>query len=76
MSFNTFRVSGNMALMLPIPNPAVVDVPGVSVDGLSALERWIETIAARPAAQRGIEVPMPVDRGEEATIKDARKMLV
>jgi glutathione S-transferase len=31
---------------------------GVSVDDLEHLLRWLATIAARPAAQRGLEVPM------------------
>ncbi|MFO7286251.1 MAG: glutathione S-transferase family protein [Gammaproteobacteria bacterium] len=30
---------------------------GVSIDGLPHLERWIDAIAERPAAQRGIAVP-------------------
>ena len=31
----------------------------VPVDGLTHLQRWIDAIAARPAAQRGIEIPPP-----------------
>ena len=31
----------------------------VPVDGLDHLQRWIDAIAARPAAQRGIEIPPP-----------------
>jgi glutathione S-transferase/GST-like protein len=31
----------------------------ISVDGLDHLQRWIDIIAARPAAQRGIEIPPP-----------------
>jgi GST-like protein len=31
---------------------------GVSVDGLDHLQRWLGAIAARPAAQRGLAVPM------------------
>ncbi|HCU89116.1 MAG TPA: glutathione S-transferase, partial [Gammaproteobacteria bacterium] len=31
----------------------------ISVDGLDHLQRWINIIAARPAAQRGIEIPPP-----------------
>ncbi len=30
---------------------------GVSIDGLPHLQRWLDAIAARPAAQRGIVVP-------------------
>ena len=31
---------------------------GVPVDGLGHLQRWLAAIAERPAAQRGLEVPM------------------
>ena len=31
----------------------------IPVDGLDHLQRWIDTIAARPAVQRGIELPPP-----------------
>ncbi len=31
----------------------------ISVDGLEHLQRWIDAIAARPAAQRGLEIPPP-----------------
>jgi glutathione S-transferase len=31
----------------------------IPVDGLTHLQRWIDAIAARPAAQRGIEIPPP-----------------
>ena len=30
---------------------------GISIDGLEHLKRWIDAIAARPAAQRGITIP-------------------
>ncbi len=49
---------------------------GVSVDGLSALQRWLAAIAARPAAQRGIKVPEPVKKDPAAAVEDGRKMLV
>ncbi|MGD8384229.1 MAG: glutathione S-transferase N-terminal domain-containing protein [Lysobacterales bacterium] len=49
---------------------------GVSVDGLSALQRWLAAIAARPAAQRGIQVPEPVKKDPAAAVEDGRKMLV
>jgi len=44
---------------------------GVSVDGLEHLQRWMERMAARPACQRGVDVPfrMPdlseIDSAEE-----------
>jgi glutathione S-transferase len=34
---------------------------GVSVDGLDSLQRWLEAIGARPAVQRGRDVPEPTD---------------
>jgi glutathione S-transferase len=37
---------------------------GVDIDGLDHLERWLAAIAARPAAQRGLDVPVHVDFDE------------
>ena len=37
------------------------DWAGVSVDGMPHLQRWIDAIAARPAVQKGIEVPGQLD---------------
>jgi len=34
---------------------------GVSVDGLPQFKRWMELIGARPAAQRGRNIPPPTD---------------
>jgi GST-like protein len=34
---------------------------GIKVDGLDALLAWVDRLAARPACQRGIAVPKPVD---------------
>ena len=53
---------------------------GVEIDGLDHLRRWIDAIAARPAVQRGLAVPQPVDfesaaaRGQK-TIDTARSIL-
>jgi GST-like protein len=53
------------------------DWSGVSIDGLSHLQRWLESVRARPAVQRGLEVPAPLDlSGEEQTIQGARQILV
>lgn len=51
---------------------------GVSIDGLNSLRRWLDAIAARPAVQRGVEVPPRVDirNREKETIEAARKFLV
>src|SRR6188508_1921227 len=48
---------------------------GVSVDDLEHLLRWLATIAARPAAQRGLEVPMklPDIAADEKAGKDFAK---
>jgi glutathione S-transferase/GST-like protein len=37
---------------------------GVSIDGLRHLERWLTAIGKRPAVQRGVDVPEPVDFDE------------
>ncbi|MCW5891391.1 MAG: glutathione S-transferase N-terminal domain-containing protein [bacterium] len=49
---------------------------GVSVDGLDGLTRWMDAMRARPACQRGVEVPfkMPDLGGEdEAASKEFAK---
>lgn len=35
---------------------------GVSIDGLDNLRRWKNSIEARPAARRGVNVPQPLNR--------------
>ncbi|KJZ35821.1 MULTISPECIES: glutathione S-transferase family protein [Pseudomonas] len=47
---------------------------GVSVDGLTALQRWMATMEARPAVQRGLQVPPRSD--EASVIKGAQAMLI
>jgi GSH-dependent disulfide-bond oxidoreductase len=49
--------------------------PGVSIDGLDHLQRWMEAIAARPAVQRGLLAP-PRPENMEALVEKARSMLV
>jgi len=52
----------------------IYEWPGVSVDGLDHLKRWMDAIAARPAVQRGLGVP---PRQDDATrIEKARQLLV
>lgn len=46
---------------------------GVSIDGLEHLRRWKNSIEARPAARRGVEVPNKIDR--EALIKGAKNVV-
>jgi len=50
----------------------------VSIDDLPALQAWVERIRARPAVQRGIVIPEPVDFGSSAAqVKTvAQSMLV
>jgi GST-like protein len=50
------------------------DWSGVSVDGLPALQRWIATLEARPAVQRGLLVPERID--DASVIKGAQAMLI
>jgi GST-like protein len=47
---------------------------GVSVEGLTALQRWMATMEARPAVQRGLLVPQRPD--EASVIKGAQAMLI
>jgi glutathione S-transferase/GST-like protein len=53
---------------------------GVALDGLPNLERWVVQLAARPACQRGIEVPprparIEDGKGAERFVEEARKMV-
>jgi glutathione S-transferase/GST-like protein len=53
---------------------------GVTLEGLPNLERWKRQLAARPACQRGIEVPPRPERiedgqGTEKFIEAARRMV-
>jgi len=54
---------------------------GVPVDGLEHLQRWLGAMAARPACQRGVEVPFKLpdladdEKGAEEFAKNAREML-
>jgi GST-like protein len=47
--------------------------PGVPVDGLPHLQRWIDAIAARPAAQKGIVTPPRADPAR--SVETARSIL-
>jgi glutathione S-transferase len=47
---------------------------GVSIDGLDALKRWLDTIRARPAVQRGVAVP--VDTAGLMRDQEASKRMV
>ncbi len=54
---------------------ALHDWAGVSVDGLPALQRWMQAMAARPAVQKGLSVPVRAAASESA-IQTAQTMLV
>ncbi len=47
---------------------------GVSIDGLDALKRWLDTIRARPPVQRGVAVP--VDTAGLMRDQEASKRMV
>jgi GSH-dependent disulfide-bond oxidoreductase len=48
--------------------------PGVSIDGLDHLKRWLDAISARPAVQKGVTIP-PRPDDAAAMIEKARAML-
>ena len=54
------------------------DWSGVSIEGLDHLRRWIDKVGARPAVQRGKDIPPAADLGErtQQTIDSARQFLV
>jgi glutathione S-transferase len=47
--------------------------PGISIEGLDHLKRWMDAIAKRPAVQVGLTKPPRTDPAE--TVKSARAML-
>ena len=57
----------------------VHDWAGVSVDGLDHLQRWMAVIEARPAVQRGIQIPVRLetttDEDRDKFVKGAQNML-
>ncbi len=54
---------------------ALHDWAGVSVEGLPALQRWMQAVAARPAVQKGLQIPVRAE-ADESSIKTAQTMLV
>lgn len=50
------------------------DWAGVGVDDLPHLRRWIDTLAQRPACQRGVAIPEPFAANDEV-VDYARKIL-
>ena len=53
---------------------------GVSIDGLPHLDRWQNALGARPAVQRGMDIPVKDEAADPAAaqkrIEGARKILV
>ena len=53
---------------------------GVTLDGLPHLARWVAQLAARPACQRGVDVPprphKPEDPGAEKGLTDAARRMI
>ncbi|VVM46685.1 Disulfide-bond oxidoreductase YfcG [Pseudomonas fluorescens] len=47
---------------------------GVAVDGLDSLQRWMATMEARPAVQRGLLIPERID--DASVVKGAQAMLI
>ena len=47
--------------------------PGVPVDGLDHLQRWLEAVRARPAVQRGVTIPPRAD--PEKSVATAKSIL-
>ena len=55
------------------PWVAIHEWPGVSVDGLGNLRRWMAAVGERPAVRKGLTMPPRADPA--ATVENARKML-
>lgn len=51
----------------------IYEWPGVDVSDLPHLLRWIDLMAAKPAVQKGIAIPTPVDK--ETLLKSASKIV-
>jgi glutathione S-transferase len=48
--------------------------PGIDISGLDHLKRWMDAIAARPAVQKGLQMPARA-QDQNKTVEMARKML-
>ncbi len=65
----------SIADIATFPWVRVHDWAGVSLDGLAHLQRWLAAIAARPAVQRGLQVPQR-ETDEARLVKAAQAMLI
>ena len=50
------------------------DWPGIDIGGLDNLKRWMASIAARPAAEKGVNIP-PRREDDEENVRIARSIL-
>ncbi len=64
----------SIADIATFPWVRIHDWAGVSVEGLDNLLRWMDQLAARPAVQRGLQVPGR-SKDEENLVKTAQNML-
>jgi GST-like protein len=47
---------------------------GISLDGLEALQSWVDRLEARPAVKRGLDVPVPIEEVEAQAEEEAEEM--
>lgn len=64
----------SIADIATFPWVRIHDWAGVSVEGLDNLLRWMDQLAARPAVQRGLQVPGR-SKDEDNPVKTAQNML-
>lgn len=50
------------------------DWPGIDIGGLDNLKRWMASIAARPAAEKGVNIP-PRREDDEENVRIAKSLL-
>ncbi len=48
---------------------------GISIDGLTHLQRWMNEIAARPAVVKGLTIPPPSNVSDDERAKQIRNMV-
>lgn len=48
---------------------------GINMEGLIHLQRWLDELALRPACQKGIITPPPVEMSDEERAKQIQKMV-
>lgn len=61
------------------PWVAIYPWPGVSIEGLENLQRWLKLVGGRAAVQKGLKIPERIkiddEKSEKEFIEGARKML-